>query len=114
MKPGGFIAGVLAEFRAEHPEVEVHIRQAGSLETTTKVREGELDLAFVALPQQRFPGVELVPLTTEPIVLAVAAGHPLAARGHVELAALASETSSTFPTGGGSASPTTARSRRPE
>lgn len=95
------VAGVLAEFRAEHPEVEIHIRHGGSLETTTKVREGELDLAFVALPQQRFPGVELVPLTTEPIVLAVAAGHPLAARAHVELAALAAETIIDFPDGWG-------------
>ena len=95
------VAGVLAEFRAEHPGVEVQIRQGGSLEMTTKVRDGELDLAFVALPDQRFPGVELVPLASEPIVLAVAADHPLAARSRVELAALGSETIIDFPDGWG-------------
>ena len=95
------IAGVLAEFRAEHPAVEVQIRQGGSLEMTTKVREGELDLAFVALPEQRFPGVELVPLTSEPIVLAVASDHPFAARRRIELAALGSETIIDFPEGWG-------------
>ena len=95
------VARVLAEFRSAHPGVEVQIRQGSSLEMTTKVREGELDLAFVALPDQRFPGVELVPLTSEPIVLAVAADHPLAARSRVELAALSSETIIDFPDGWG-------------
>jgi DNA-binding transcriptional LysR family regulator len=94
-------AGVLAEFRSEHPAVEIQIRQGGSLEMTTKVREGQLDLAFVALPDQRFPGVELVPLASEPIVLAVAADHPLAARNRVELAALGAETIVDFPAGWG-------------
>jgi DNA-binding transcriptional LysR family regulator len=95
------VAGMLAEFRSEHPEVEVQIRQGSSLEMARKVREGELDLAFVALPEQRFPGVELVPLASEPIVLAVAADHPLAARNRVELAALGSETIIDFPDGWG-------------
>lgn len=95
------LAGVLAEFRSEHPGVEVQIRQGGSLEMATKVRDGELDLAFVALPDQNFPGLELVPLASEPIVLAVAADHPLAARNRVELAALASETIIDFPDGWG-------------
>ncbi len=95
------VAGVLAEFRAEHPEVEVQIRQGGSLQTATKVRDGELDLAFVALPDERFPGVELVSLRSEPMVLAVADDHPLAARSRVELAMLGSETIIDFPDGWG-------------
>ena len=95
------LAGVLAEFRSEHPGVEVQIRQGGSQEMATKVREGELDLAFVALPDERFPGVELVPLAGEPIVLALAADHPLAARTRVELSALVSETIVDFPDGWG-------------
>jgi DNA-binding transcriptional LysR family regulator len=95
------VAGVLAEFRSEHPAVAVQIRQGGSLEMTTKVREGEFDLAFVALPEQEFPGVELVPLASEPIMLAVAADHRLAARRGVELSALAAETMIDFPEGWG-------------
>jgi len=95
------VAGLLAEFRAEHPAVEIQIRHAGSLEMTIKVRDGELDLAFVALPDQYFPGVELVPLSSEPIMLALAADHPLASRTRVELAALASETIIDFPDGWG-------------
>jgi DNA-binding transcriptional LysR family regulator len=95
------VAGVLAEFRSEHPEIEIQIRQGGSLETATKVRDGELDLAFVALPDQQFAGVELVPLVSEPIVLAVAADHPLAARRGVDLAALGCEPIIDFPDGWG-------------
>jgi DNA-binding transcriptional LysR family regulator len=95
------LAGVLAEFRSEHPGVEVQIRQGGSLEMATKVRDGELDLAFVALPDQQFPGLELVPLASEPIMLAVAADHPLAARPRVELSALTAETIIDFPDGWG-------------
>jgi DNA-binding transcriptional LysR family regulator len=95
------LAGVLAEFRSEHPGVEVQIRQGGSFEMATQVREGALDLAFVALPDQRFPGLELVPVASEPIVLAVAADHPLAARARIELAALTAETIIDFPDGWG-------------
>jgi DNA-binding transcriptional LysR family regulator len=95
------VAGMLAEFRSVHPGVEVQVRQGGSLEMTTKVRDGELDLAFVALPDQQFPGVELIPMASEPIVLAVAAGHPLAGRRRVELSALGSETIIDFPEGWG-------------
>jgi DNA-binding transcriptional LysR family regulator len=95
------VGGALVEFRAEHPDVEVQMRHGGSLEMTTRVREGQLDLAFVALPEQNFPGVELLPLASEPMMLAVAAGHPLAARTRVDLAALAGETLADFPEGWG-------------
>jgi DNA-binding transcriptional LysR family regulator len=87
------LAGVLAAFRAEHPGVEVKIRHSGgSSDMAREVREGRLDLAFVALPGDGPAGVELIPLASEPIMLAVPAGHPLAMRANVELAALHDET----------------------
>jgi DNA-binding transcriptional LysR family regulator len=95
------VAGLLAEFRSEHPAVHVQIHHGSSLEMTTKVREGELDLAFVAAPDQRFPGVELLPLASEPIVLAVPTDHPLAALTRVKLARLGTETMIDFPAGWG-------------
>jgi DNA-binding transcriptional LysR family regulator len=50
------LAGVLAAFRGEHPGVEVRIRHAGgSSEMAQQVREGRLDLAFVALPGRSPP-----------------------------------------------------------
>jgi DNA-binding transcriptional LysR family regulator len=96
------LAGVLAAFRAEHPGVEVKVRHSGgSSEMAREVREGRLDLAFVALPGDGPPGVELVPLAREPIVLAVPAGHPLAQRTDIELAVLRDEVLVDLPAGWG-------------
>jgi DNA-binding transcriptional LysR family regulator len=95
------LARILAAFRAEHPAVELEIRHGGSSEMAHEVREGRLDLAFVALPGDGPSGLELVPLAREPIMLAVAAGHPLADRADVELAALRDETLIDVPTGWG-------------
>ena len=97
------VPGLLAEFRAQHPLVEVHIRHAagGSSEMATQVREGQLDLAFVALPAGQPPGVELTALAHEPIMVVAPAAHPLAKRRTVPLAALADEPLVDFPEGWG-------------
>jgi DNA-binding transcriptional LysR family regulator len=96
------LAGVLATFRAEHPAVEVKLRHAGgSSETAREVREGRLDLAFVALPGDGPPGLELIPLASEPIMLAVPAEHPLAKRADIELPALGEESMVDLPPGWG-------------
>jgi DNA-binding transcriptional LysR family regulator len=96
------LAGVLAAFRAEHPGVEVEIRHSGgSSDMVREVGDGRLDLAFVALPGDVPPGLELIPLASEAIMLAVPAGHPLAGRTDVELPALRDETLVDLPTGWG-------------
>ncbi|HEX4108678.1 MAG TPA: LysR family transcriptional regulator [Solirubrobacteraceae bacterium] len=96
------LAGVLAAFRAEHPGVGVQIRHSGgSSELARDVRDGRLDLAFVAFPGDSPPGVELLPLACEPIMLAMPAGHPLAARTDVELSALRDEPLVDLPAGWG-------------
>src|ERR671932_1977645 len=85
--------GLLAAFRARYPDVTVNVRHAGgSSAMADELREGRLDLAFLALPGRGWPGLELVPLTREPIALVVPAGHRLAARSAVELAELQEET----------------------
>jgi DNA-binding transcriptional LysR family regulator len=96
------LAAILTAFRAEHPAVQVTIRHSGgSSEMVREVREGRLDLAFVALPGSAPPGVELAPLTREPIVLAVPAGHTLSKSAGIELAALSDETVVDLPEGWG-------------
>jgi DNA-binding transcriptional LysR family regulator len=96
------LAAILAAFRAEHHAVEVKIRHAGgSSEMAREVREGRLDLAFVALPGNGPPGVELTPLASEPIVLAVPASHPLAESTDVELSQLGDEPMVDLPAGWG-------------
>ncbi len=93
---------VLTAFRAEHPGVAVNIRHAGgSSEMVREVKEGRLDLAFVALPGDGPPGVQLIPLASEPIMLAVPAGHPLATSTSIELSALREQTLVDLPPGWG-------------
>ena len=93
------VPGLLAEFRRDHPFVQVHVRHAagGSSEMAAQVREGRLDLAFVSLPNQEPPGVQLTTLAREPIMVLAPAGHPLAKRRTVTLAALAKEPMAEFP-----------------
>jgi DNA-binding transcriptional LysR family regulator len=57
--------------------------------------------------------LKLLLLATEPIMLAVPAGHPLAGRTGVELASLREETLVDLPAGWGSGWRSTARSRPP-
>lgn len=96
------LAGVLAAFRGEHSGVEVQIRHAGgSSEMAHDVRDGRLDLAFVALPGNAPAGLELIPLAHEPIALVVPASHPLAKSTDIELAVLGDETLVDLPPGWG-------------
>jgi len=96
------LTGLLAAFRAEHPGVAVEVRHSGgSSEMGREVAEGSMDLAFVALPGEGRPGLELIPITSEPIMLAVAAGNPLAKRTDIDLSALDGETLVDLPPGWG-------------
>ena len=97
------IPGVLADFRREHPEVEVRISHAagGSSEMAAHVRDGRLDLAFVSLPSLESPGVKLTQLAREPIALLAPTAHPLTKHKAVKLAPLATEPAVDFPEGWG-------------
>ena len=95
------LAAALAEFRSEHPGVEVAIRHAGSSEMAREVIEGRVDLGFVALPGDAPAGLTLIPLASEPIMLAVPAGHPIARSAGIRLASLRDETIVDLPPGWG-------------
>jgi DNA-binding transcriptional LysR family regulator len=94
---------LLAGFRHDYPLVQVHIRHAagGSTEMATQVREGRLDLAFVSVQANEFPGVELTQLSSEPVMVLAPASHRLAKRASIRIAALADESLVEFPSGWG-------------
>jgi DNA-binding transcriptional LysR family regulator len=97
------LASLLARFRHERPGVELHPRTTvgGSADLVRDVVSGELDLAFASIPNGSFPGVTLTHLASEPILLAVPAGHRLENRDVVELSDLAGETFVESPEGWG-------------
>jgi len=74
------LPALLRDVHAVSPNTEVHLTEsADDLELLTLVEQGELDLAFVALPIRPGP-FELVELLRDPHVLLVQADSPLAAR----------------------------------
>ena len=81
------LASILARFRDERPGVELRLRPArgGSLKLSREVESGELDLAFVSVAGHAFTGVELSSLASEPLLLAVPVGHPLAGHAAVTI-----------------------------
>lgn len=83
------LPAVLARFRAEHPEVEVRLRQASSGTMLTDVGDGHLDFAFLAQSGAPPRGITMTPLGEDPLVFACASTHPLAGRDHVSLSMIA-------------------------
>ncbi|MEV6374902.1 LysR family transcriptional regulator [Micromonospora musae] len=79
----------LAEFALAHQGVEIVVRQEAALRMVEMVSNGELDCAL--LPADRDLGLAVLPLVSEPIVLACAPDHPLAGQRTVRLAQLDGE-----------------------
>ncbi|GGV82792.1 LysR family transcriptional regulator [Streptomyces massasporeus] len=91
---------LLQTYRAQHPDVRVALRSGRSDELAAAVRRGELDIAFLGVPQSEPPvGVETVVLGHDEHVLAVPAGHRLADASQVTLKEITEETFVDFVSG---------------
>ena len=97
------LPGLLVGFKREHPHVELRVLHAkgGSIELAERLRHGEFDVAFLALPERRPPGIESTSLAEESSAVACRPDHPLASRSGLELADLADETFIDSPAGWG-------------
>jgi DNA-binding transcriptional LysR family regulator len=86
----GVLPEALARYRRRRPEVEVNVTLMETPRQLEALRDGLLDIGFLR-PRPGYPdGVAAVPVHREPMLLAMADGHPLAAR-RVDAAALAEE-----------------------
>ncbi|MFJ9619267.1 LysR family transcriptional regulator [Streptomyces noursei] len=84
---------LLQRYRARHPDVRVRLRAGGSDELAAAIRNGQLDIAFLGLPEGERPsGVEAVVLDHDEHVLVVPADHRLAGVTQVTLQEIAEET----------------------
>lgn len=91
---------LLQRYRSRHPEVRVTLRSGRSDELAAAIRDGDVDIAFLGLPEGDRPsGVESVVLAHDEHVLVVAAGHRLAGADRVTLEDIAGETFVDFVTG---------------
>lgn len=80
----------IAAFRAAHPQVRFHLREAGSREIAGDVAAGHLELGVVTLPV-RDRELAVRPVGTDRIVLVGRPDHPLAGRRRVRLQDLADQ-----------------------
>jgi DNA-binding transcriptional LysR family regulator len=82
------VSTLLERFHRRFPQVEISFEQAGSHDLLGRMREGELDLAFVATTEHlgALPATEL---GREPLVLLTPPEHPLAGRAGVTWSDLA-------------------------
>ncbi len=84
---------LLQRYRARHPDVRVLLRSGRSDELAAALRSGELDIAFLGMPEGERPsGVETIVLDHDEHVLVVPAGHRLAGVSRVTLREIAEET----------------------
>jgi len=88
--PGSFLAEVLGQYHAKHPEVDVQITEGTTNEVVNQLRADRLDVAFVAGTPE-LPDCRSTRIWTEPLVVALPASHPLAERNGVTWADLAGE-----------------------
>jgi len=91
----GLVPVAFTALRAEHPRLQLELVEMEPDESVPLVVRGDLDLA-VALDWTNAPlgvprGLVPTPLLHDPVMIAVPASHPLAAREHVDVATVRDE-----------------------
>jgi DNA-binding transcriptional LysR family regulator len=81
---------MISQFREDHPQVRFRLEQSDDALGSSLVSGGRIDLEFTAR-RPRNPAVHWERLLTQPLFLAVPAGHRLAGQHEVHLAEVADE-----------------------
>jgi LysR family transcriptional regulator, transcription activator of glutamate synthase operon len=86
------LSALLAAFHAQHPGVDLIVREEPSEVMLQRLHADTLDVAFLAVNTLDVGrDIQLHPLWTEPLVALLAPGHPLAGRKRLDLAELRHE-----------------------
>lgn len=80
-----FLPGFLKEFAQEFPNAELVIQEDTTDHLLERCKQGELDLAVLALPIAA-KHLETLPLMEEELLLTLPIGHPLAKKKQIKLA----------------------------
>jgi len=89
--PRSFLAGLIGQYREDHPGVEIEMTEGTAREAVMQLRGDRLDIVFVA-GSPELPDCHSRQIWTEPLVAALPERHPLANRAAVTWADLAGET----------------------
>jgi DNA-binding transcriptional LysR family regulator len=96
------VPGLLGAFHRQHPEVEIQVRPSvgGSAALVEELRQGGIDIAFIALVDPP-SGVTAIPMGSEDLVVVTTPEQALPGRRPVTLDALAGARFVDFPPGWG-------------
>lgn len=72
-----FVPSVIRAFRAAHPHVSLTLDECLRQEALDRLRRDDMDVAFMRTPQTEFEGLTVKPLLSEPMLVALPAGHRL-------------------------------------
>ncbi|MFD9907288.1 LysR family transcriptional regulator [Streptomyces sp. NPDC059063] len=86
--PGDRVQRLLAELADAAPRLHVRLRRLDLADRLAAVRSGELDAALVRAVAKA-PGLELLPVWSDPLYVALPSGHPLAGDASLRLEQLA-------------------------
>lgn len=92
----GVMPTLLSRVREQQPDIAIAISELCTSEQLSQLRAGRLDLGLVRLDWQP-KDLRLKVIAREPLMIALPAGHRLAAQSEVELGALANEPFVQFP-----------------
>jgi DNA-binding transcriptional LysR family regulator len=87
--PGGPAERVVREYQRRYPGVEVTAESGSTARNVERLREGELDAAFVHTPFEDVEGLAWVEVASLPLVVALPSAHPLSRRRRVRREQLA-------------------------
>ncbi len=89
--PGSFLAGLIGQYREDHPRIAVEMTEGTAREAVMQLRADRLDIAFVA-GTPKLPDCHSRLIWTEPLMAALPDRHPMAGHSAVAWADLAGET----------------------
>ncbi len=91
LTPGCFLDILLERFHGKYPDVVLHVTEGTARDTQLMVREGKLDVAFMACAHET-PDLNSRAIWQDRLMVGLPARHPLSARQDVEWRQLAEET----------------------
>lgn len=95
------LPALLRSFGERYPGIDVVMRESTTERMLEMLDAGELDVAFIQLPDPLPSGIVAELMHAEEFVLVVGTGHPLADRGEVSLSAVAKDDFIVFTKGTG-------------
>lgn len=95
------VPGMLAEFQADHPAVEIALRQGGTDDLVDALKDGELDMAFLGMAGEPPSFLRTEVIRADPLVAVLRADDELAGHDGLLLKELAGRQLISLPTDSG-------------